>query len=135
VKIGIDVRKIRDTGIGTYIRNIITRMLSIGDDEKEFVLFGHPGDRDYLNLPVSEAMAKGVPVVASGVSSHPEVAGDAALMVDPEDHRGAAEAMIRIVTNREERDSFIRRGLERARLFTWDETARKTLACYREVRA
>ncbi len=78
-------------------------------------------------------MACGVPVVCSSTSSLPEVAGDAALLVDPTDVRALAAAMERALTDEALRVSLRARGLERARRFTWEEAARRTLEVYWQV--
>jgi glycosyltransferase involved in cell wall biosynthesis len=83
--------------------------------------------------PPLEAMACGTPVVTSNVASLPEVVGDAALMVDPQDHEGLAQVMYEVLTNDELRNSLIERGLARARQFTWEKAARETLAVYERV--
>lgn len=76
-----------------------------------------------FGLPVLEAMSCATPVVTSAVSSLPEVAGDAAQLVDPYDVTGLAAALHRVLTDAEERDRMIARGLARARLFTWETAA------------
>ncbi|MBI4319519.1 MAG: glycosyltransferase family 4 protein [Chloroflexi bacterium] len=86
-----------------------------------------------FGLPALEAMACGTPVVASNVSSLPEVVGDAGLLVSPRDAPEIARAMLRLLTNRALRDDLTRRGLQRARSFSWERTASETLAVYRRV--
>ncbi len=86
-----------------------------------------------FGLPVLEAMSAGAPVVTSNTSSLPEVAGDAALLVDPEDVGGIAGALARVLTDPALADDLRRRGRERAAMFSWTETARATLGVYRQV--
>ena len=82
-----------------------------------------------------EAMACGVPVVCSDWGSLPEVAGDAALLVDPTDEPALAAALDRALHDSDLRRHMVARGLERARQFTWDRVARNLLSVYREVAA
>jgi len=78
-----------------------------------------------LGLPALEAMALGVPVVTSDRGAMREVAGDAAVLVDPEDVGSIAEGIERSLTDEELRAECVARGLERARRFTWQASARK----------
>lgn len=90
----------------------------------------HPSLYEGFGLPVVEAMASGTPVVCSDIPVLREVAGNAALFAKPEDVDGLADTIRRVLTDRAVADDLRRRGLERARVFTWSETARKTLAVY-----
>ncbi|RME33796.1 MAG: glycosyltransferase family 1 protein [Thermoflexia bacterium] len=96
-------------------------------------LFVMPSFYEGFGLPVLEAMACGVPVVCSGVSSLPEVAGDAALLVDPADEEGLAEAMRRALEDGALREQMRTLGLARAATFTWDRAARQLLEGLRKV--
>ncbi|MCA9753074.1 MAG: glycosyltransferase family 4 protein [Gemmatimonadetes bacterium] len=87
-----------------------------------------------FGLPVLEAMACGVPVVASGLSSIPEVAGDAAELIDPHSTESIANGMRRVAKDRAYREELIRRGLERVTRFTWRRTALATLDVYEQAR-
>ena len=86
-----------------------------------------------FGMPVLEAMACGTPVVTSDVSSLPEVAGDAALMVTPDDALGLRQALERLLTDSELRSEMVRRGLARVRGFSWGRAAAGHAAVYRQV--
>jgi glycosyltransferase involved in cell wall biosynthesis len=86
-----------------------------------------------FGLPVLDAMLRGTPVTCSNATSLPEVAGEAALYFDPEDVEAIAVSVRRILEDRELAERLRTAGLERAKRFSWDETARRTLACYRKV--
>jgi glycosyltransferase involved in cell wall biosynthesis len=78
-------------------------------------------------------MTLGCPVVTSRTSSLPEVTGDAAILVDPRDSLEIAEAIAKVVADTGLRKDLIARGHERATLFSWEKTARETLAAYRSL--
>ncbi|HKY32180.1 MAG TPA: glycosyltransferase family 1 protein [Candidatus Polarisedimenticolia bacterium] len=84
-----------------------------------------------FGLPVLEAMACGTPVLASSTSCFPEVAGDAALLVDPLDTEAIAAGLWTVVADPSARSLLVERGLRRASEFTWERTARRTLEVYR----
>ncbi len=97
--------------------------------------FIYPSLYEGFGLPLLEAMACGVPVVTSNVSSMPEVVADAGILVDPHSVDALADGLQRVVTDRSLHDELSRKGLERAKLFTWDRTARETLAVYERAAA
>jgi alpha-1,3-rhamnosyl/mannosyltransferase len=95
--------------------------------------FVYPSLYEGFGLPPLEAMACGTPVITSNRSSLPEVVGDAALVVDPDDRMELADAMARLVSDARLREHLRARGLERAQGFSWDETARRTIEVYEDV--
>jgi glycosyltransferase involved in cell wall biosynthesis len=84
-------------------------------------------------MPALDAMANGVPVLAGTRSALPEVCGDAALLVDPEDTAAIAEGLRRLATEDVLRDELCARGLARAQQFTWANAVAKTWEVYREL--
>lgn len=86
-----------------------------------------------FGMPVVEAMAAGLPVACSNTTSLPEVAGDAALFFDPERPDDIAEKVSTICNDTALRESLIKKGFERAGLFTWERTSEKTLKVYEKV--
>jgi glycosyltransferase involved in cell wall biosynthesis len=95
--------------------------------------FVYPSLYEGFGLPVLEAMARGVPTITSTTSSLPEVAGDAALGVNPRSIRDLAQAIERVVTEVDVAEDLATRGRARAERFSWDETARLTLEVYDDV--
>ena len=96
-------------------------------------LFVFPSLYEGFGLPPLEAMASGTPVVTSNVSSLPEVAGDAAILVDPHDPHAIADGMYRLLTDERLRRDLRLKGLARARQFSWEESVRRVRAIYEEV--
>jgi glycosyltransferase involved in cell wall biosynthesis len=97
-------------------------------------IFAFPSLDEGFGMPVLEAMAKGVPVISANTSAMPEVAGDAALLVDPHDTEALAGALLQLANDETLRTDLVRRGLDRARQFTWESAIQKTWAIYDEVR-
>ena len=93
-----------------------------------------PSRYEGFGLPVLEAMARRTPVITSTSSSLPEVARDAAMLVDPDDVEGLRDAMVRVAADPDLRAELIERGAEVVSGFSWDETARATVAAYEELR-
>lgn len=95
--------------------------------------FAYPSLVEGFGLPVLEAMARSIPTVASNTSSLPEVAGDAALLVDPRSVAELAAALERVLTDTDLAERLAAAGRARAERFSWEETARRTLDVYRGV--
>ncbi len=98
-------------------------------------LFVFPSLYEGFGLTPLEAMSSGAPVVCSNRTSLPEVVGDAALSVDPDDLQALVTAMSSVLTNDDLRADLRARSLRRAQLFNWHKTATETLAVYEEVLA
>ncbi len=99
----------------------------------EAVCLAYPSLYEGIGLPVLEAMACGTPVITSNLSSLPEVAGDAALLVDPYDVQALAEALRRLLDDPALRQTLIARGAGQAAFFTWERAAAQLLTVYRQM--
>lgn len=143
IVVGMDEEELRSTH---YLQEMIA--LGVGESVEwagqvpmemiphtyaEADLFLYPSRLEGFGLPVLEAFASGVPVVTSKTSSLPEVAGDAALLVDPESPKAVAQAVRQMMERPALRQRYIQKGLRRAKAFTWEKTARLTLEVYRKV--
>ena len=95
--------------------------------------FVYPSRYEGFGIPPLEAMGCGCPVVCANTSSLPEVVGDAALMIDPYDSAAIADAMARVLTTPALREDLQRRGLLRARGFSWERSIQRVREIYDEV--
>jgi glycosyltransferase involved in cell wall biosynthesis len=98
-------------------------------------LFVFPSLYEGFGLPALEAMACGAPVITSNTASLPEVTGDAALLVDPNNTEALIQAMKSVLENRQLRDELQAKGPKQAAKFNWENAARETLAVYASVLA
>lgn len=96
-------------------------------------LFLFPSLYEGFGIPVLEAMASSAPVITSNVSSLPEVAGDAAMLVAPKDVASIAGYMNEILSNELLQKDLVKKGHEQAKKFTWEASAEKTYKIYKEI--
>ena len=120
----------RDIHFLGYIPNDHMPVLYMGARALAFVTLN-----EGFGVPIIEGMACGTPVITASVTSMPEVAGDAALIVNPRDPDALAKAFHLITTDEQLRIELIRRGRERCRIFTWDKVLEKTFALYHTLMA
>jgi alpha-1,3-rhamnosyl/mannosyltransferase len=131
-----DALRDRAAALGLAERVVFTGWIEEADLEGFYAaasVFAYPTLMEGFGMPVLEAMRRRLPVACSNVSALPEVAGDAAEYFDPYDVESIAAALRRLLANPERRAELIALGLERCRRFTWEDTARRTLAVYRDV--
>jgi glycosyltransferase involved in cell wall biosynthesis len=146
-KAGLNVKLIRVGNKSKEIARIINRYRlesnveyrnNVNDEELVELynmadVFVFPSFYEGFGLPVLEAMACGCPVVTSNTPSLLNVAGEAAITVDPKDGDGLTRAIMAVLTDRELRKRLIDSGMARVELFSWDKTAKETLKIYEEV--
>lgn len=119
----------------------LTHVLVLGyvrDEDLHALYYGaralaFPSLYEGFGIPALEAMAHGTPVLTSNASSLPEVVGEAALLVDPSSIESIREGLGRMWEDAGLRESLRQKGLERARMFTWEKTALSTLEVYRRL--
>jgi glycosyltransferase involved in cell wall biosynthesis len=142
--IGMDETRMKRIGLMGMIREnaLGSRVVLSGDVDREKLIQAyhrsdvllHVSRWEGFGLPVLEAFACGLPVVVSNAKSLPEVAGNAALIVSPDSPQEMADALWRVLSGPALSRSLVRKGVARARQFTWEKTALKTLEAYRRAR-
>lgn len=105
----------------------------IGDLYARAAIFAFPSLDEGFGMPVLEAMAAGIPVIAGNRSALPEVCGDAAELIDPSSEDDLASALLRLATDETRREELVALGLRRAAQFKWEKAVAETLAVYREM--
>jgi len=133
----------RDKGkyLKEYIIPVKKNVINIGyinDDEISLLynasnLFVFPSLHEGFGFPVLEAFSCGVPVICSNATSLPEIAGDAAYMVDATDPKQISEAMKIVLEDSHLRKNLVQKGLKRVSEFTWERCARETLGTYEKA--
>ena len=96
-------------------------------------IFIYPSFYEGFGFPIVEAFKCGVPVITSNTSSCAEVAGDAAMLINPYNPDSIVEAVLKIINNINLRNQLKNKGLEKTKLFSWKETAKKTLEVFYEA--
>jgi glycosyltransferase involved in cell wall biosynthesis len=138
-RLGVELRVAGEAGWGDVRLdgNLIRPLGRVSDEELARLYRGarclaYPSLEEGFGIPIVEAMASGTPVVTSRGGATEEVAGGAAVLVDPRDPASIAAGIEDAVARR---DELVRLGLERARAFDWAETVRRTADVYREAAA
>jgi alpha-1,3-rhamnosyl/mannosyltransferase len=136
-RLGVELRVAGDAGWGDVRLegNLIRRLGRVSDDELARLYRGarclaYPSLEEGFGIPIVEAMASGTPVVTSRGGATEEVAGHAAVLVDPLDPDSIAAGIEEAAARR---DELVAAGRERARAFSWAETVRRTVDVYREA--
>lgn len=96
-------------------------------------LYLYPSNLEAFPIPLTEAMACGTPILTSNVNGLKEIAGDAAILMNPNDTESIASGIAQILSDSRLRETLSQKGLERSKLFTWDLCAKKTLEVLERV--
>lgn len=96
-------------------------------------VFLYPSLYEGFGIPVLEAMTTGCPVITSNISSLPEVAGDAAILIDPENSEELSDAVNKLINDVKIREELVKKGFENTKKFSWKKTAKQTLLVFEEV--
>lgn len=126
-RIEVSPRK-RDIQVLGYVSDAV-----LDDLYRRASIFAFPSLDEGFGMPVLDAMARGLPVLTSNRSALPEVAGDAAWLVNPADTAAIAQGLNRLMEDRALRESLAQRGLLRSSSFTWERTVEETWKVYQEL--
>ena len=135
---GWDYEKVKEQVKALGLENRVHFLGYVSDDLLSFlyrkaVVFVYPSLFEGFGLTVLEAMASGCPVITSNISSLPEIAGDAAILINPEDVEELSSSIVLLSSNKEKREQMITKGLQRAKTFTWEKAASMTQKVYKSV--
>lgn len=97
------------------------------------LIFTFPSLCEGFGIPLLEAMACGVPVLSSGISSMPEVVGEAGVLVDPYSVVEISKAMQKLIDDENYREDLIKKGLKRVKMFSWEKAARETIEVFERI--
>ena len=125
---------VRETGMGNRI--VFTGFISEKELDSlyrmaDFLIY--PSLYEGFGIPILEAMKMGLPVITSNITAMPEVAGDAAYLVDPNNVKEMASVMSELLQNRQNQKEMIEKGLKRARTYTWQNVSESYLKLYQEI--
>jgi len=135
---GWHCKEVFNTAKETGLNNEIIFTGYVSDEDLPYIyngadIFVYPSFYEGFGFPPLEAMACGVPVITSNVSSLPEVVGDAGIRIDPYSLDNLVEKIYILLTDVRFRETMIKKGLERMKVFSWEKAARKTLGIYKEI--
>lgn len=126
-----------EIGDKDLIKNIVLTGYVINTDLPAIyslcTIFLYPSLRESFGIPMLEAMGCGVPVITSNTSSMPEVAGDAAHIINPYNPEEITQAIIKILGDKSYYDTLCKKGIERNKLFSWKNMAEQVLVLYNEI--
>jgi glycosyltransferase involved in cell wall biosynthesis len=127
-----------EIGDKDLIKNIVLTGYVINTDLPAIyslcTIFLYPSLRESFGIPMLEAMGCGVPVITSNTSSMPEVAGDAAHIINPYNPEEITQAIIKILADAPYSDMLCKKGIERNKLFSWKNMAEQVLVLYNEIK-
>jgi len=131
-------QQLDEIGLGELTENIHLTGYVVNNDLPAIYslskLFLYPSLRESFGIPLLEAMCCGTPVITSNTSSMPEVAGDAAFFVNPEESSEITEAIVKLNRNNELRNELIQKGYTRSAEFSWEKMARNVLKIYESIK-